>query len=166
MSNGNQPSWTYGLSLGADWKGFDFSVIINGVAGWNDVINDVIWRSTPAWGYTLNRTIAQGAWRKDTNEATAKFPRLLMGDGRNNTLSTFWMYSRSYLRLRNVQLGYTIPENLSRKFYVNRLRFYVSLDNALTFTKWPGMDPELGQSRAIQNHPINKVTTFGVNITL
>ena len=166
-SNGNQPSWSYGLSLGADWKGFDFSMILNGVAGWNDVLTDVVWRSVTAHGYTLNRTIAQGAWRKDTNEATATFPRLLMGDGRNTDyLNTFWMYSRSYLRLRNVQLGYTIPQNLSRKFFVNRLRFYISLDNPYTFTKWPGMDPELAQGRAIQNHPVNKVTTFGVNITL
>ncbi|MDI9552105.1 MAG: TonB-dependent receptor [Bacteroidota bacterium] len=164
-SNGNQPSWSYGLSLGAEWKGFDLSMIINGVANWKDVLCDVVWRSTPAWGYTLNRTIAQGAWTAE-NAETATFPRLLMGDGRNEQLSTFWMYNRSYLRLRNVQLGYTLPETLTRKFFVSRLRFYLSLDNALTITKWPGMDPELAQGRAVQNHPINKVTTFGVTITL
>lgn len=164
-SNGNQPSWSYGLSLGAEWRGFDLSMIINGVANWKDVLCDVVWRSTPAWGYTLNRTIAQGAWTAE-NAETATFPRLLMGDGRNEQLSTFWMYNRSYLRLRNVQLGYTLPETLTRKFFVSRLRFYLSLDNALTITKWPGMDPELAQGRAVQNHPINKVTTFGVTITL
>lgn len=165
QNNGNQPSWSYGLSLGAEWKGFDFSMILNGVAGWKDVINDVVWRSTPAWGYTLNRTIAQGAWTPE-NATTAKYPRLLMGDGRNNLLSTFWMYKRDYLRLKTVQLGYTIPKHITDKISFNRIRVYVSLDNALTFTKWPGMDPELGQSGASQNHPINKVTTFGVNITL
>ncbi|MBR1926364.1 MAG: TonB-dependent receptor [Bacteroidales bacterium] len=170
QSNGNMPVWSFGLSLGADWKGFDFSLILNGIADWKDLLMDnLVWNPSPRYGYSLNKTIKDGAFQDGVNNLTAKFPRpLLYGSDqtRNRRLSSFWVYDRAYIRLKNVQLGYTVPARLTNKFHVDRLRVFTSVDNAFTLTEWPGFDPEIARSRAKMNHPTTRVVTFGANITL
>lgn len=164
-SNGNQPQVTYGLSLGANWKGFDFSAIFNGVGGWKDFCHNVIWRSYVQFGATLAKEFADDHWTPENTDA--KYPRYLTNtDGRNDVISTAWVYKRDYLRLKTLQFGYSLPKDITRKFYVDRLRVFVSFDNLFTLTEWPGFDPEIGQGNANQNYPTTKMTTFGINITL
>lgn len=165
IGHGNQPVLNYGISLSAAWKGFDFSAIFNGVAGWKDLLHDVIWKSNTIFGGTLCKTITSDHYSPENTDA--KYPRLLRNtDNRNDIASTAWVYKRDYLRVKNVQLGYTLPASLSRKFFVDKLRFFVSVDNLYTFTEWPGWDPEIGQGQAAQNYPTTRITTFGINITL
>lgn len=170
FSNGNMPVWNYGFSLAFDWKGFDLSMMFNGVADWKDLYMDnLIWNPSPRYGYSLNKYIKDNSYQEGVNELTAKFPRALlytMDATRNRRLSEFWIYDRAYFRLRNVQLGYTVPANIVRKFSVSNLRVFCSVDNAFTITEWPGFDPEVARSRAAMNHPTTRVTTFGINISL
>ena len=84
-------------------------------------------------GNQINKTIADGRWYPGRTDAT--YPRLLdYTDGRNRVASDFWVQDKSYLRVKNVQLGYTVPKHLSQKLLIDNFRLYVSIDNALTFT--------------------------------
>jgi len=65
------------------------------------------------------------------------------------------------MRVKNIQVGYTVPKNISQKILLETLRFYASIDNALTFTKYPGLDPEITGT----SYPTFRMTTFGVNLT-
>jgi len=79
--------------------------------------------------------------------------------------STYLLKDNSYLRLKSIQLGYTLPERISSKLHMEKLRFYCSGDNLLTFTKYPGLDPERSASGDFVNYPQNKIISFGCNVT-
>ena len=77
--------------------------------------------------------------------------------------STRFLEDASYLRLKNMQIGYTLPEHITKKFYCNRLRFYVTASNLFTITKYSGYDPEVGNSIDYGNYPQSRTFTFGLN---
>ena len=87
------------------------------------------------------------------------------GDARTNTIndqpSDFWIEDKSYLRLKNVQLGYTLPSKWMSRAGISKLRFYVAGENLLTFTKYRGIDPEVGGT----NYPTLRQYIFGINLT-
>ena len=76
--------------------------------------------------------------------------------------STHWLYKGDYLKLKNVQIGYTLPSRITKKFYVQQLRFFVSGENLLTITDYPGLDPEKGSAIG---YPLMRSVTFGAQIT-
>ena len=166
--NGPNPTITYGVNFGVGWKGFDFSCLLQGISGslifWDPTSgrNDGIrYKSTVIRGSQLNKTITDGRWYEGRQDQ-ATYPRLLVqGDERNNTPSDFWLLDKSYFRLKNIQLGYTVPKTISQKLLLENLRFYASIDNALTFTKYQGLDPEINGT----SYPTFRMTTFGVNLT-
>jgi TonB-linked SusC/RagA family outer membrane protein len=171
IGNGSNPTLTYGVNFGASWNGFDFSCLLQGVSGykvyWNqgrstdNGVDASRYTSTVTIGYHINKTVADGRWYEGRPDK-ATFPRLRqLTDGRNNTASDFWMVDRSYLRIKNIQLGYTAPKSISQKIMLENIRFYVSVDNALTFTKYPGLDPERSQT----DYPTFRMTSFGINLT-
>ena len=95
-------------------------------------------------------------------------PRIVLGDTpKNFRPSTLLVHDASFLRLRNLQVGYTLPAQLTRKAYIQRLRFYASFDNLLTITGYKGMDPEIGSTMGIDKgvYPQARVYTFGLNLT-
>ena len=125
------PSLTYGITLNAEYKGFDLTIFGAGEAG-----NDIY--------YGLYRTgynnIAKGIY---DDFKTDKMPTAASVAGSG----TFWrssamVYSGSFFKLKQIQLGYTLPTNLTKKVYMQNVRAYVSLDDFFTFTKYPGLDPE------------------------
>lgn len=163
IGNGT-PDWTYGLNLNADWKGFDFNIFFQGVAG-NQVFDgtyraDVTSGNFPSW--------MLGRW---TGEGTSnKYPRLVLGDATNWQVSDLYVCDGSYFRLKNITLGYTLPQNLTRKVSIERLRVYVQAENLATWTKYWGFDPEissgatsLGVDRGI--YPQARTFTIGANIS-
>ena len=163
IGNGT-PDWTYGLNLNADWKGFDFNIFFQGVAG-NEVFDgtfrsDVSSGNYPSW--------MLGRW---TGEGTSnKYPRLTLGDDTNWQVSDLYVCDGSYFRLKNITLGYTLPQNLTRKVCIERLRVYVQAENLATWTKYWGFDPEissgatsLGVDRGI--YPQARTFTIGANIS-
>ena len=83
-------------------------------------------------------------------------------NSQSTTASTKWLYDASFLKLRNVTLGYTLPQNLTRKFFVEKLRFFASGENLFALTSFPGMDPEM---RTGVGYSTLRQYSFGVNVT-
>ena len=163
IGNGT-PDWTYGLNLNADWKGFDFNIFFQGVAG-NEVFDgtfrsDVTSGNYPSW--------MLGRW---TGEGTSnKYPRLALGDDTNWQVSDLYVCDGSYFRLKNITVGYTLPQHLTRKVCIERFRIYFQAENLATWTKYWGFDPEissgatsLGVDRGV--YPQARTFTIGANIS-
>ena len=116
----------------------------------------------------LSKEITDGRWHEGLLDANglittpAKYPRLLEQTNKINsdTQSDFWLVSQDYLRVKNIQLGYTFPKAWVNKIYLDRLRLYCSLENFFTITDYPGLDPESGWG-----YPAMKQASFGINVT-
>ena len=163
VGNGTNPTTTYGFNFGIDWKGFDFACLLQGSAGlkvyWDGLDGASFWPQVRR-GNQINKTIADGRWYPGRTDTT--YPRLLdYSDSRNRVASDFWIQDRSYMRIKNIQLGYTLPKSIMQKMRMQTLRLYISVDNALTFTKYKGLDPEVAGTR----YPTMRLSTFGVNLT-
>ena len=163
IGNGT-PTWTFGLNFNAEWKGFDFNLFLQGVSG-ADVLDgtyrsDVYSGNYPTW--MLDRWTGPGT--------SNKYPMLMLGDDVNWRMSDLYIHDASYCRIKNISLGYTLPQTLTKKFFVERLRFFVMAENLATWTKSWGFDPEissggtsLGVDRGI--YPQARTYTIGFNIT-
>ncbi|WP_455667598.1 SusC/RagA family TonB-linked outer membrane protein [Phocaeicola sp.] len=157
------PDWTYGFNINVAWKDFDLSMMWQGTIG-NDIYDatrriDAISSNLPSW--MLNRWTGEGT--------SNRIPRYVQGDGYNWQSSDLLVYDGSYLRLKNIQLGYTLPKSLTRKVFVSSLRVYVAAENLLTFTKYHGFDPEIssgGTSLGIDYgvYPQARTWTVGFNL--
>lgn len=159
----SMPEWTFGANLSLEWKNFDISAFFQGVAGVQNFL------STWATG-DLNSSLTylyRDSWDAQYNP-NGKFPRPLITWNQNNGLfntSSFWIKNSSYMRLKNLQVGYMIPENIVKLLGIERIRIYYSGENLLTITGYPnGFDPEKGNTDATAN-PLLRTHTFGVNIT-
>ena len=160
------PDWTFGFNVGAEWHGIDFNMMWQGTIG-NDVYDatrrtDISSSNLPSW--------MLGRW---TGEGTSnRTPRFVLGDNVNWVSSDLMVYDGSYLRLKNIQLGYTLPKKLTEKVLVSNFRVYVAAENLLTFTKYHGFDPEIGVSNDNSKstgvdygaYPQARVYTVGLNI--
>ena len=163
IGNGT-PKWTFGFNLGAEWKGFDFNLFLQGVTG-NKVFDatyrtDVYSGNFPSW--MLSRWTGEGT--------SNKYPILKAGDATNWQVSDLYICDGSYLRVKNISLGYTLPKNLTQKLSISCLRFYVMAENLITWTKYWGFDPEissggtsLGVDRGI--YPQARTYTIGFNLS-
>ncbi len=157
------PDWTFGLNLDAEWKGFDLSLFFQGVSG-ADVFDatyrqDIASGNYPTW--VLNR------W---TGEGTSNTVPTL-GDSKNWVVSDMYIQDGSYLRLKNVTLGYTLPHNLTNRIGISRLRIFGRAENLLTWTKYWGFDPEIGSGSTSLGvdygvYPQARTYTIGFNISL
>lgn len=158
------PDWTFGFNFTAAWRGFDFAMMWQGTAG-NDVFDatrriDI--RSTNLPSYMLDRWTGPGT--------SDKYPVFIVGDSSDNWKSSdLYVYDGSYLRLKNIELGYTLPQSLTQKVFINRLRLYVSAENLFTFTKYHGFDPEIssgGTSLGVDYgvYPQARVWRVGFNL--
>ncbi len=158
------PDWNFGFNFNADWKGFDFNMFLQGVAGAD--IFDATYRTDVTAGnyptYMLNRWTGEGT--------SNKYPILRAGDNTNWQVSDLYIVDGSYLRLKNISLGYTLPRNLTRQISIERLRFFVMAENLVTWTKYWGFDPEIssgGKSLGIDKgvYPQARIWTVGLNLT-
>ena len=159
------PDWTFGLTITFDWKGIDFSMLLQGQAG-AQTMN--VTRRTDLYYINLPKSILN---RWTGEGSTNKYPRFAFDSANENyRVSDYWLEDASFLRARNIQLGYTLPSKLTKKFFVSRLRFYAQVENAFTLTKYTGCDPEVsggfrevGVDRGV--YPQNRTVTFGLNLT-
>ncbi len=163
------PSYNLGVTLGFSWKGLDFSMIWSGefdyYLNWRSSYYNT---STAYLGYSVSKRIAEDHYFYDPSNPddprtnlTATYPRMT-SSVKNNAASDWYEYKGDYMKLKNVTLGYTLPEKITRKFFVNQLKFYVSGENLLTITSYPGMDPEIGTSIG---YPLMRQYTVGAQIT-
>ena len=164
------PDWTFGLNLSCEYKGFDLNIFVQGQTGnqiyWAGYRKDRNYYNRPAYMYT-------DRW---TGEGTSNtVPRATYNDKNNNfRVSSLNIYDGDYLRVKNVTIGYTLPKSITSRVAISKLRLYFTATNLLTFTKYPGMDPEVGQYDTGSNasygidrglYPPSKVMTFGANVT-
>ena len=159
------PDWSYGLNLNADWKGFDLNVFFQGVYG-ADVF-DATWRQDIASGnyptWVLQRWTGEGT--------SNSLPLLKLGDSKNWVCSDIYVQDGSYLRLKNISLGYTLPRNITKKVNIERFRMYVRAENLFTWTKYWGFDPEIGSGSTSMGvdygvYPQARIFTVGCNLSL
>lgn len=160
IGSGSTPKFTYGINLGFSWKGIDFSTLLQGVAGVKDIYNSNLYRSTVRVGYQLNKEVIEGRWYEGRTTAAA-YPRLLeYSITKNEQYSDFWLASKAYLKIRNIQLGYTLPAGWTQAVSIEKVRIYGSLENFFTFTKWKGYDPEI---KGV-TYPTMRQAVIGLNV--
>ncbi|MBK5720902.1 SusC/RagA family TonB-linked outer membrane protein [Dysgonomonas sp. Marseille-P4677] len=168
----SMPKWNFGIQFTASWKGFDMSMNWYGVAG-----NKLYFyrnghnASTTIKGYAIGKDVADDHYFYDpanpsdprTNLTSAN-PRLSnnSGSSQSESTNTKWLYDGSFLKLKNLTFGYTIPKILVRKVYADNIRFFFSGENLLTITGYPGIDPEM---RASIGYLTYRQFAFGVNVT-
>ena len=154
------PRYTFGITAGLEWKGFDFEMFWQGV-GKRDYMcgGSAFWGFTDEWQTPL--TTALDYWTPDN--PNAYFPRPSWRNGGNRQTSTRYLQDASYMRLKNVVLGYTIPKKLLDKVGIERLRVFVQGENLLTITDLiDSFDPETLNNLT---YPINKKYSIGLNLT-
>ncbi len=168
------PDFTYGFYLNAAYKGFDLSVSFTGSQG-NDIAN--IFAFYSAGSSALEGNLTQDRWdnRWTGPGSTNSNPRVSNAAtaANNDLFSDRYIEDGSFLRLRNMQLGYTIPSWIYSKLGINNLRVYLSADNLLTFTNYSGFDPEVGlafngdpfgNGVDLGNYPQSRTIIFGLNV--
>jgi len=160
------PDFTYGITLNLEWKGLDFMLFGSGQAGC-EILN-TLYRS----GYHNSLSYFYLNSRSATNP-NAKFPEPAKVSGDMNFWgSTAAVFDGSYFKIKQVQLGYTVPQKWTKKALINQLRLFVSLDDFFTFTSYPGMDPETatsgqasGRGVDIGAYPSMRKVMLGVNVS-
>jgi hypothetical protein len=158
------PDWTWGLTLTADWRNFDFNMFFQGVVGVD--IFDITTRSDiprgnmPAWW--MDRWHGEGT--------SDRIPRIVAGTANSNNwrVSDLWIRNGDFVRLRNIQLGYTLPQHITQVASIQSLRLWVGAENLITFTRFEGLDPEIGTASGVSrmgNYPQARTLNFGLGVT-
>lgn len=161
VGHGATPRWMFGFGFGANWKGFDFACQMDGVADIKSYFNNNFYTVSIGQPQVINKKIADGRWYEGRT-SQAKFPRLTSANIYRNTLnSDFWVKNTSFLKIRNIQLGYTLPAVITQQAGISRLRLYTSLENFFTITNYPGLDPEVSG----MYYPSMKQLVFGINLS-
>jgi TonB-dependent starch-binding outer membrane protein SusC len=155
------PKMSYGLNLGAENRGFDLSVLVQGVQGvdkYNDAKKITDYDSRP-----FNHTVAVlGAWHGEGTSNT--IPRTTFNDNGSSKVSSIFVEDASYMRLKNLELGYTLGGGRGVSRGLQGLRFYVSGQNLLTKTKYTGLDPESTDPVDKGTYPPSRAFLFGTNV--
>jgi hypothetical protein len=160
------PKVTFGLNLTASWKGWDVAILLQGAAGVKTYLD--LGKLGGVSADANKPTVALlDTWTTDNTNAS--LPRIWYSYQQNdptNTPSSFWVKDGSYIRVKNLQVGYTLPEKWTKRAGISRLRIYYSGQNILTFDhlyKW--IDPEQASTSSIYYYPQVKVNTVGLNVT-
>ena len=160
------PKFNYGINITLGWKGFD--MLIYGAGQGGNVILPVLHR--PGNKNSL-KWYLDNAWTPENKNASLPRPDLTSGD------LQFWsssanVFKGDFFRIKQLQLGYTLPQRITRKVAISNLRFYVSLDDYFTFTKYPGLDPETASTNNTDgagldwgSYPTMQKILLGVNLT-
>lgn len=166
------PKMTYGINLAAQWRGFDLSAVFQGAAGFQ--IYNAVKAYTQTFATDGNTTMDIYKCSFFGDNGLTDQPRCGMisdsgawvGDPSKNysTINSFWVEDGDYLKCKNLVFGYTLPENITRKAYIQKLRVYFSASNLFTITKYSGIDPEIGgTSTQASNLAGTSMTARGVD---
>lgn len=137
------PKFTYGANINLSYKAFDFSLFLQGVSG-NKLFNATKYLTKHPLGFNnVEAGAAYNAWTPENH--SNEYPKMSVNDPNDNYRASDWYVENgSYLRIKNIQLGYTLPEALIKRMGLQQLRIYVAAQNLFTFTKYTGLDPEVG----------------------
>ncbi len=162
------PKFTYGVNSSFSYKGFDLRLQLQGVSG-NDIYMAMKFRTEGSNFFNYTKNVWDNRW---TGPGTSNdVPRMTTNDPNNNMRSSeYYVENGSYLRVRNIQLGYKIPQSVIK---LRNLKVYASIQNAFTLTKYPGFDPEIGTNRDSNplyigidetNYPVPRIYTLGLTL--
>ncbi len=159
------PKYNFSLNLSAKYKQFDFTAFLQGVTGVQGLLDSYV-----GWAFFNLGTIQQwqidGRFKPESPVQYPEYPRLeiVTNSGTPNTvLSDYWILNASYLRIKNLQLGYNLPQSALQKVKIDNLRLYLSAENLHTFSNYrEGWDPEINTGGSY--YPILATFTFGVNV--
>lgn len=168
-NTGDRPLLNFGLTFNASWKGIDLSLLLQGAAkrhiSYSELLYQPLWANTNALAQFTDR------WHPADSQADPYNPAVEWVSGHYgytgslpNANSMFNMQNAAYLRLKTIELGYTLPKEWMSAIGVSNLRVYLSGYNLLTFTKLKYCDPEFPSSNYGYNYPLNKTITVGANI--
>lgn len=164
----DKPNLIYGFGLSAMWKGFDFNLHFQGAGKSTFSIEGAVAYpfSQGYWGNIMT-DVDGNYWSLGKNEnPNAKYPRLSFGGNANNyRTSTYWMRDGSYLRLKNLEVGYTLPTKWTNRIHLNKIRVYFMGTNLLTFSKFDLWDPEMGSTTG-EKYPLSRTFTLGLTLNL
>ena len=170
-----RPNMIYGFGISASWKGLDVNVHFQGAGKTSFFIDGptVYAFSSGEWGNILADVAGSNRWIEHeisgtmaTENPNASYPRLSYGGNNNNyRQSTYWLRNGSYLRLKTLELGYSIPKPLVNKIRFNNIRLFLRGSNLLTFSSFKLWDPELGSSTGTE-YPLAKSFTLGLSVNL
>ncbi|MBD2756807.1 SusC/RagA family TonB-linked outer membrane protein [Spirosoma validum] len=159
------PKYTYAVNVGAQWKGFDFSALLQGVQGIN-TFPTLNYSQPFNNGAGVTRNWLTDSWTPDNPNAS--LPRLTTSNGypQNFQASTFWLYNLSYLRLKNIQIGYTLPKALTQKARISSVRVYANAQNLVTWSPFKLADPERTiNTSTLYEYPSASTITAGLNVS-
>ena len=155
------PDWVFGITLGANWKGFDLNLFFKSAIGF-DIYNfaqrgDIAAQNRPGW--VLDRWHGEGT--------STRVPRMTSTNPNGNYQSSdLYLEDGSFLRLKTAQLGYTLPASITQMLYIQKLRVFLSAHNLLTFTGYRGFDIEMGSHSVDRGvYPQSRTIAVGANIT-
>ncbi len=155
----DRPTTNFALNMSAQWKGFDLALMFQGAAGrktfWLTANNNSDLsesRQATTWDH----------WTKPWSLENRDGEWTRLGGANNRRESTFYLDNLAYLRIKNLQVGYTIPKNILQKVGLSSIRVYFSTDNLVTFTKFRGLDPE--KLNVSDGYPMMRTFTFGLNV--
>jgi TonB-linked SusC/RagA family outer membrane protein len=168
-----KPNLIYGMGASASWKGLDLSVHFQG-AGKSTffTFGKCIYAfSEGQWGNIMKNTV-EGRWISAdisgdpaTENPNASYPRLSYGENKNNYRnSTYWLANGAYLRLKTIDIGYSIPQSVANRIHCSSLRIFVVGTNLLTWSDFKLWDPEIGDNPRGEKYPLAKSVTFGFNV--
>lgn len=159
------PRYLYGGTIAASWKGFDFNCAFQGVGKQTVRYTEAMVQPLKNnWG-AIPGIVDGNYYRQNVSpeeNAGVFFPRLTYTNKEsNNAMSSYWLFNGAYFRMKNITLGYTIPQAVSRRFFIDKLRLYVSANDFISLHNYPkGYDPE----RTTSQYPITKSLIFGLNV--
>ena len=169
------PSLIYGLGASVSWRGFDLNLHFQGAGKYTFLINsgavnafrDGRWGNI-LQGITDNRWISSDiSGTKETENPNAPYPRLSYGYNLNNQQSSsFWLRNGRFLRLKNLDIGYTLPKPMVNTIHLESVRIYISGQNLITWSPFKLWDPELDSRQRGQIYPITRSFTAGIQISL
>ena len=171
------PNLVYGIGASFAWKGIDVNVHFQGAgkstfpiygkcvyafseSDWGNIFKDMI---SDRW--VDSETAAKLGLHANENP-NATYPRLTYGENKNNQqTSTYWMRDGRYIRLKNLDIGYTLPKSIVNKLHFNNIRIYIAGSNLITWSKFKTWDPETGNPRG-EAYPLTKSVTMGLSVNL
>ena len=165
------PKYVFGFNVDLTWKQFDLSMIFAGAAGHKLSFNQRAFNSsTVVWGNGIAANVGKDRYyfndadpADPRNNINGKYTRLRVADGQNAAVgSDWWLYDASWIKLRNLQLGYNLPAATAKRLNLQKARVFFSGENLFMITSFPGLDPEIGSGFS---YPTMKQFAFGVNVT-
>lgn len=162
------PRYAYGITIGADYKGFDFSAFMEGIGkrdAWIDENSSFFWGiNGGAWSSAV-MTVHHDRWTPDN--PNGYYPKYYMSRqmSKNTQTQTRYLQNAAYMRIKNMQLGYSLPDSFINRYNLSKVRFYVSVENLATFTNFTSvMDPEFATSNGAI-YPLQRTWSCGINVT-